>query len=244
METDNKNPVPHVPRISWKIDWVNRRAQSDTPCGIIVVWEDFNNEVFIEFPWSARRYRARDLLPSGDTHDMSGTWELLVLAMTLAAGEYQNFSKKKTQRLVWEVSTGADAREMWYTALTPFGTCFFGFSPEKPTEDSFDPWNLDQTGTLIDVATPWGNGSHAIYWDIGARKNRLVDESQPEVSEQLFKVKPANTAPRPDRVLTLGSIMRRLDTIYTLQLKVELDPFGENSSSNELLAATLFDESI
>lgn len=242
METD-KTTVPHVPRISWKIDWVNRRAQSDTPCGIIVVWEDFNKEVFIEFPWSARRYRARDLLPSGDTHDMSDTWELLVLAMTLAAREYQNFSKKKTQRLVWEFSTGADACEMWYTALTPFGTCFFGFRPEKPTEDN-DPWNLDQAGTLIDVVTPWGNGSHALYWDIGARKNRLVDESQPEVSEQLFKVKPANTAPRLDRVLTPGSVMWRLDTIYTLQLRVELDPFGENSSSNELLAAALFDESI
>lgn len=166
-----------------------------------------------------------------------------MLAMTLAAREYQNFSKKKTQRLVWEFSTGADACEMWYTALTPFGTCFFGFRPEKPTEDN-NPWNLDQAGTLIDVVTPWGNGSHALYWDIGARKNRLVDESQPEVSEQLFKAKPANTAPRLDSILTLGAVMWRLDTIYTLQLKVELDPFGENSSSNELLAATLIDGSL
>ena len=234
----------HVPRISWKIDWVNRRAQSDTPYGVIVVWEDCNREVFIEFPWSARRYRALDLVPGGDASSVSDTWEILVLAMTLAAREYQNFVKKKTQRLVLEFNAGDDAGELWYTALTPFGTCFFGFRPEKPTEDSFDPWNLDQTGTLIDVATPWGNGSHALYWDYNARKNRLVDESQPEVSEQLFKVKPANTAPRAASILTLGAVMYQLDTIYTLQLKVELDPFGENSSSNELLAAALFDESI
>ena len=231
----------HVPLISWKIDWVNRRAQSDTPYGVIVVWEDCNREVFIEFPWSARRYRALDLVPGGDTSGVSDTWEILVLAMTLAAREYQNFSKKKVQRLVWEFNAGDDAGEVWYTALTPFGTCFFGFRPEKPTEDSFDPWNLDQTGTLIDVATPWGNGQHALYWDYNARKNHLVDESQPEVSEQLFKVKPANTAPRADRILTPRAVMERLDNIYTLQLKTELDPYGDDSDSSELLGSALLD---
>jgi hypothetical protein len=94
---------------------------------------------------------------------------------------------------------------------------------------------------LIDVATPWGNGSHALYWDYNARKNRLVDESQPEVSEQLFKVKPANTAPRLDRILTPRAVMERLDNIYTLQLKTELDPYGDDSDSSELLGSALLD---
>lgn len=231
----------HVPLISWKIDWVNHRAQSDTPYGVIVVWEDCNRDVFIEFPWSARRYHALNLVPGGDASGVSDTWELLVLAMTLAAREYQNFSKKKTQRLVWEVSTEADASEMWYTALTPFGTCFFGFRLEKPTEDSFDPWNLDQTGTLIDVATPWGNGQHALYWDYNARKNHLVDVALPEFSAQLFKAKPDKTAPRADRILTPRAVMERLDTIYTLQLKTELDPYGDDSDSSELLGSALLD---
>lgn len=114
------------------------------------------------------------------------------------------------------------------TQHLPHSAHAFWFRPEKPNEDSFDPWNLDQTGTLIDVATPWGNGQHALYWDYNARKNHLVDVALPELSAQLVKAKPAIIAPRADRILTPGAVMERLDNIYTLQLKTELDPYGDD----------------